>query len=196
MDKEYRKELTSEEKLPSILRYVGQDYHSSTGGGVLTLSVLDAYHKADFDDDFSVVLKSLDNITEEDAMEVFKITLGTRRKMIEMQENIIRTLGATDNPKYIETAKEAKLNMPKVEIYEKQFHVRGDKMTGSLDFWHGHKSLKELHFGFETENPSSYVEYSPMNPHMVIQYLESKGYMIPYNGVDLFDDGIATRKTI
>lgn len=202
MNKDYPTKLQPEDRLKAILPYIGKEYTSTTGGGTLTLRVLAEYVEEDFNDGFSVMLKSLDDITKEDALEVYKIALGKRNEILGF--TLMALKYATEflqNPdltpekrvEYEEQKAELESHLPEIDIYEQQFHVNGGKMLGKFDFWHGHKSLKEVHFGFETENPSSYAEYSCMNPHMVLQYLQDKGYMIPYNGVDLFDDGIATR---
>jgi hypothetical protein len=205
MKEDYPKQLKPEDRLNAILPYVGQEYTSTTGGGTLSLGILDAYHKENFNDGFSVMLKHLGDITPEDALAVYIIAIGRRSKMLDITLKVIEytkefladpDLSPEKRTEYEDRLKETTDNLPEIEIYDEQFHVRGGKMMGDFDFWHGHKSLQELHFGFETENPSSYAEYSCVNPHMILQYLQRKGYMIPYNGVDLFDDGIATRIVI
>lgn len=190
---DYPKKLKEGDRLNAILPYVGSQFTSDNDSGELTLSVLAYFNEENFKENFSVKLKSLDDITEEDALAVFRIAIGGRSRHFEITDFLIKCLSESDKEEDKIKLAEVKDSLPKAELGAKQFHVDGGKMYGRFDFWHGHKSLKELHFGFETENPSSYAEYSCMNPHMILQYLQKKGYMIPYNGVDLFDDGIAKR---
>jgi len=173
----------------SILRYVGQNFQTSDGPRIMTLSILEKHGKTSFNV-FQISLKSLGDITKEEAFEVYKIAAGSRGEShFRIREMALKYARESDKPENQKMVKELEGDF-EVDIHEKQFHIRGGKMFGNLDFWHGHE---DFHFGYETENPSSYAEYSVMEPHAVLQYLEGRGYMIPYNRVDLFEDGIAKR---
>lgn len=59
-------ELSNDDKLLAVSRYLGQRFVSDTESGTLTISKLLKYHNLMFSGGFKVLLKSMDNLTDKE----------------------------------------------------------------------------------------------------------------------------------